>query len=248
MKYSKSNSLAVVCGPLLLLSTIFAQFGSGQEVFLDIQQQPNAAGILEYEVSVVAVLFDTTTFFDVTAPDGTVFDSSTAVGSLDFQQLESRFFGEWTVGTDESFTLNPFGINDVFSEVPEIISPASTVSGSSFLLEWEYPSGPISSTKNTIIASPFPSSIDRVSSTSFNVILDSPSGIISATDIVFSVGNGNDFNEFISVEASSSLSFDTDFTTLSQEFTVRVVPEPGTGGILPLAMLIFAGLRRRAEF
>jgi len=251
MKSSSLIALVILCAHLLLPSSAFAQI-----VVLDIAQRPTAAGIFEYDVTGFAAALVNVTPVSLTAPDGTRFTKG-----LSFEEVESRFFGEWTVGgsdNPETFTLSTFGLNDVFSEVPTFVSPtgsgnSATVTGSSFLLDWECPSGRTDFSGFNISTSTFgPLSVELVSepfdSTSVNAIV-SPTPFLTPgpTDFVFTVGNSSSIEDFISLGEDSDLLFQTDFTTFSQEFSVTVVPvpEPGTGVIFSAAILLLVGLRRR---
>jgi len=233
---------------------MFAQFSSAQIVSLDITQRPNAQGILEYEVSGFASTVSTFSSLSLNAPDGTLVGPSTVVEGLDFQQLENRFFGDWTVGANTVFSLKLFELDDVFSEVPTFISSDNiALSGSSFLLDWEYPSGlndfSGTSLESTSIGPLAIDDIEFVDSTSANVLLGAPLGGLPSTptDFLFTAGNSSDLDDFISLGGESNLFVDADFTTLSQEFAVSVVPEPATTSILPVAMIILACLRRREK-
>lgn len=252
------NRLLSLCTSLLVgivpafCSTASAQFG--QQIGLEISQQPDADGVLQYEVSIIGPFSSGSGFVDVVAPDGTAFGvSSRSVGGLDFQQVEDRFVGDWNLVSNTfgiaaaAFTLDPFGLDDVFSEVPTFVSPLAsgpnaTVSGTSFLLDWEYPSGFDGFSGGPFGFTGTGSSVETevVDRTSRIVSLIPRFGPLTTTDILFTVGNSTRFDDFISLGEVSGLNVSARFVTLAQDFSVTVVPvpEPGTGVIFCAAMML----------
>ena len=233
----------------------------GQLVGFEISQQPDANGVLQYEVSITGSFSFGSGFVDVVAPDGTSFGvSNLSVSGLDFQQVEDRFFGDWNLVSDvfgisaPAFTLDPFGLDDVFSEVPTFVSPLAsgpdaTVTGTSFLLDWDYPSG-----FDDFSGGPFSSSssgsspeFQIVDSTSRIVSLTTEFGPLTTTDFLFTVGNSTRFDDFISPAEGSDLLVSASFVTLAQDFSVTVVPvpEPGAGVIFSAVMTAVFVRRKR---
>jgi hypothetical protein len=83
-----------------------------------------------------------------TAPDGTQLSNGQLIYRDSFAELASLGFGVWTanekngdVDTAYQFQVEPFALNDVFTDLPYITSPLGIVVPENFEVHWKYTNG-----------------------------------------------------------------------------------------------------------
>jgi hypothetical protein len=194
------------------------------------------------------------------APDGTQL-RFTPVEGLTFSELNTRYFGGWTVrefpmgpagpSTDYGFTFSPFSLDDLFHETPVVTTPMNGADvPASFEVRWLYPSG----------ATPASRLIERINvingavqttfaPTGFSLRLDVDRNLQGNVPIVLRVGTTSSLIAYISAvtpAGSNPHLIQASFRNLSLQTTVQVVPEPTTTILIgALAMLITQQRTRR---
>jgi hypothetical protein len=130
---------------------------------LQVEQLPEIGGDSKY---VLTVYQSSPVFYDVpfdgatlVAPDGTSFNSPVGEFKRDtFAEITTLLFGDWTVTEHPnnaplrsySFRVEPFTLDDVFSETPVIDTPANGATVPlDFLVKWHFPSGAVPSSRGS---------------------------------------------------------------------------------------------------
>jgi hypothetical protein len=148
-------SLAIACNVFIAVAQAGAQLAHQSVDFL-IDQHPQEIGGSRFKLSVRPFpITGEPANATAVAPDGTEFGIFHGqVSSIEFDSfsdLAIKLFGDWTVYFENTsrgplvsydVRVDPFTLNDVFSETPLIISPphGSQVS-TEFVLKWQYPAG-----------------------------------------------------------------------------------------------------------
>ena len=123
-----------------------------QQIGVTLVQSSDNSGNTRYWFS-VSTPFNFRSEIVVISPSGARFDrrDRRSMTVSTFEEIQSELFGSWTVEDiglgDEvveihSFTIEPFGLNSVFSEIPFVVAPSDgdTVQ-TGFVFDWEYADG-----------------------------------------------------------------------------------------------------------
>lgn len=245
------------------------------ETSIIISQLADGEGELDYEIRIGGPSRYVVPVESValTAPDGTLVGwqvergrSYSTVSAESFDELETRFFGEWSVaetlvGGEQvhyEFTLNTFELVEVFSEVPTILSPTPGATVPlEFTVTWAYEDGtiPMLSTIGRTDLLQGVRSFNTVSTspTSWNVEVE-PTGEFDLIDVTLSAGNSMRMENGVSFvppidRINDEFYFGTFFRTLSSPVAfVVAVPEPPSGLFMAsfLVLAIASGGRVRS--
>ena len=258
-------SIGLAVWASLFLAT--ACYGQPPDVELTLEQQPGAMGEKQYQIS--AVTFRLGLDRSLVSPSGARFGSEgvRSIGELAFEDLGSELFGLWTIEDEgffsdddteiHNFSIEPFELNDVFSETPIVVSPTDgDVVTTGFVFDWEYEAGVVEP-RNRIVRTSRGAGIDDSSVTfgdgtevTFDVTLEPGS---TSGSLGIRAGSFEDLSRLVSpvtttvVNPRSSFTAELTFQNLSNPVgvTVIAIPEPGSGALLVVFGAIFGCSRNR---
>ena len=237
------------------------------DIRLTLAQRSDQSSNTEYQVS--ARFFTFGTDLALVSPSGSRFERFGGESMIvsTFEEIEGELFGLWTVedagifGTDElevhNFTVEPFGLDSVFSESPFVVSPSDgdTVTPG-FLFDWAYADGVNEPSSRTISSSGFRGvDTDVVFGDGSEVTIDAvfDPGVTSSP-LTISAGTFEDLDELVSPITTlvdtprSSFTGELRFRNITSPITVTItsVPEPGSGAFLAAFGLVVLCRRKRS--
>ena len=248
-------------------STAHAQVRDAR-IRLEIEQTFDESSNQQYQIS--SIVFFAEGDVALVSPGGSRFEGfrSDPVSVSTFEEVEAELFGLWTVedpgrfGTDEveihNFTVDPFGLDSVTTELPFIVTPSDNATVQpGFLLDWDYPAGVIVPSGRSVRTSGGTGVDTNVNfgvgtEATINAVFDP--GVTSA-DVTFTAGSFDVLDDLVSPVTTlvdtprSSFTGSLWFRTRTDPVTVTItsIPEPGTGAFFAACGLVMFCRRKRSR-